>query len=231
MDNPAPWRVLDAPAPGSPPTGPDETPPTASDGLANRTAILVALVGAVAIAVAAGVVAMTSIGQPVDSSGASVIETSSDGPDGGPEIVVEVSGAVRSPGVFRLPSGARVADAIEAAGGYGPRVDVERATAALDLAARLVDGATVDVPSRDDPVTTPGAGGGTGGSGGGGGLINLNTASASELEALPGIGPVTAQKILDARAERPFSSVDELRERGLVGEKTFDKLRDLVGVG
>ncbi len=172
---------------------------------------------------------MTSSGGTTEESGGSLIETPpSGGAGGGLEIVVEVSGAVRNPGVYRLPATARVADAIEVAGGYGPRVDAERAAAALDLAAHVSDGATVAVPSRDDPVPTPGL---PGGGGSGGGLVNLNMASAGELETLPGIGPVTAQKIIDARAERPFASVGELRERGLVGEKTFEKLRDLVTVG
>ncbi len=237
MDNPAPWRVLDAPAPGAAPAvshgaSPPGLPgggPSPTDGLANRTAIVVALIGAVAIAAAAGALAIAGPGAAPDGPAGAAIEAAPDGVSDGSEVVVEVSGAVRSPGVYKLPSTARVADAIEAAGGYGPRVDVERATGALDLAALLVHGGTVNVPSRDDPVAAPGGGGNAGG--GGDHLVNLNTASASELEALPGIGPVTAQKILDARAERPFASLDELRERELVGEKTFEKLRDLVTVG
>ena len=69
-----------------------------------------------------------------------------------------------------------------------------------------------------------------GGGGSEGRLVDLNTASESELDALPGVGPVTVGKILDARAERPFASVDELRERKLVGAAPFEKLRDLVTV-
>ena len=195
-------------------------------GIANRTAVVVALVGAVVIAGAAGVLAISGSSGSVGIDSGTLIDGASGQPDLGSEIVIEVSGAVRNPGVYHLPSTARVADAIEAAGGYGPRVDVARAADALDLAAHLVDGATVAVPSRDDPPS--GAGSGSTGSGSGPGLVNLNTASSSELEALPGIGPVTAQKIIDARTERPFASIDELRERGLVGEKTFERLRDLI---
>jgi competence protein ComEA len=224
VDNQAPWRILEAPVPGSE-RAPDAGP-AAAGGIANRTAVVVALVGAVAIAVAAGTLALSGSVGSVGIDGAGLIGGASASTAAGVDIVIEVSGAVRNPGVYRLPASARVADAIEAAGGYGPRVDVDRATAALDLAAHLVDGATVAVPSRDDPVVAAGASAGAGGSGNS--LVNLNTATSSELEALPGIGPVTAQKIIDARTERPFASVDELRERDLVGEKTFERLRDLV---
>jgi competence protein ComEA len=119
-------------------------------------------------------------------------------------------------------------------------VDVDRVGQELNLAETLTDGQQVRVPSRDDPATASGGGAsgnaaGTGGSGsgsGGGaaGLVNLNSATQAELEALPGIGPVTATKIIAAREETPFRSVDELRDRGLVGEKTFGQLQALVSV-
>lgn len=194
------------------------------------------LIGGVALVVAVG------------GSGGATIE----GPGVGPaasaspsleaafgEIVVDVTGAVSNPGLYHLATGARVGDAIDAAGGFGPRVDVDRVGRELNLAATLNDGDQVRVPSRDDPSPAPGGGaggpGGPGGSGaggsGGGGLIDLNTASQAELEELPGIGPVTAQKIIAAREESAFRTVDELRERGLVGEKTFEDLRALVTAG
>jgi competence protein ComEA len=225
VDNPTPWRVLDG---ANQPATRDGQPAPAS-GLTNHVAIVAALIGAVAIAGVSGYLVLTNPGGSAIVSGGPIVEGSGDPTAGGPEIVVEVSGAVRSPGVYRLPPTARVADAIDAAGGYGPRVDAVAATAALDLAAHLSDGATVSVPSRDDPTAPPG-GGGTGATARGG-LINLNTATVSELDSLPGIGPVTARKIIDAREERPFSSIDELRERGVVGEKTFERLRELVTVG
>jgi len=153
-------------------------------------------------------------------------------------LVVDVQGAVARPGVIHLPTGSRVGDAIAAAGGFGPRVAADRVGRELNLAALLRDGDQVVVPSRDDGGAAAGSGGG-GGSGGssgpsgaqaGSGPIDLNRATASELDALPGIGPVTANKIIAAREERPFASVDDLRSRKVLGAATFDKIKDLVVV-
>jgi competence protein ComEA len=152
-------------------------------------------------------------------------------------IVVEIVGAVRQPGVFKLPVGSRIGDLVQAAGGYGPRLDATRASLDLNLAAKLADGDRVVVPSRDDTAsstsgTAPGGGSGSGPSAGVGGaaVVDLNRATSAELEALPGIGPVTAGKIITSREEQPFTAVDDLRTRKLVGAKTFDGLKDLVSV-
>ncbi len=192
---------------------------------------LVVLLGAAAVAIAAG----TLPGGPPPPAGGVLVDPSGLAEDDA-EIVVDVAGAVVSPGVYHLPAGSRVADAVAAAGGYGPRVDAARAAAELNLAAILADGTRVIVPSRDDAGESAATGGGDAGSGAAGagegsaGLVDLNHATQAELEALPGIGPVTATKIIDSRSADPFTSVDDLRARKLVGAKTFESLRALVTV-
>jgi competence protein ComEA len=140
-------------------------------------------------------------------------------------LVVDVEGAVLRPGVIELPAGSRVADAIEAAGGYGPHVDLVAAAAQVNLAADLRDGQQIVVPLVG--ASTAGGGGG----GGAGGLVDLNRASPEELDALPGIGPVTVQKIVAARTEQPFASLEEMVTRKVLTNAQVDKIRDLVTVG
>ena len=138
-------------------------------------------------------------------------------------VVVDVVGKVSNPGVYRLPSGSRVADAVQAAGGVLPGVDLS----ALNLAAPLSDGEQVAVGVPGAPAV---AAAGTG-SGAGAGPVNLNTASAAQLDALPGVGPVLAQHILDWRtAHGQFTSVDQLREVSGIGEAKFADLKPLVTV-
>jgi competence protein ComEA len=194
------------------------------------------VLAAVGVAIAIGGLA---VAVALGSSGTAVVTgpgnaLASDAADlGSGELVVDIAGAVVVPGVYHLPAGSRIGDAIHAAGGFSPRVDAERVGAELNLAATLTDGQQVRVPSRDDDQVGSGGGGNaTGTPGGGTGpLIDLNSATQAELESLPGIGPVTAGKIIASRTEAPFRTVDELRERGLVGEKTFDTVRPLVIVG
>lgn len=238
-----PWRVLEDPG-ERPRQG--EVVEAARGGIPRSTLLMGT--GAVALAVLAfglafGVGANGSVvidgGMPLASP--AIVGAVDDGTaqSADTEVVVEIVGAIGRPGVFRLPAGSRVGDLVEAAGGYGSRVDAERASRELNLAAPLQDGDQVRVPSRDDDVaavpavgSNPGSGGASSGTGpeGGPGLVDLNQATSAELEALPGIGPVTAAKILASRDERPFGSVEELRGRGLLGEKTYEKVRDLVTV-
>ena len=140
-------------------------------------------------------------------------------------LVVDVEGAVVRPGILELPADSRVADAIAAAGGYSAQADLAAAAAQVNLAAALRDGQQIVVP-----LIGATAGGGSGG-GGVGGLVDLNAASPEELDALPGIGPVTVQKIVAARAEQPFTSLDELVTRKVLTNAQVDKIRDLVTLG
>lgn len=143
------------------------------------------------------------------------------------DIVVHVAGKVAAPGVLTLPSGSRVVDAIDAAGGAESGVDL----APLNLARVLTDGEQVLV-GVEAPPPPPGGGSGGGGSAGGtGGLVDLNSATAADLDTLPGIGPTLAQRILDWRTENGrFSAVEELREVTGIGERTFADLEPLVTV-
>ncbi len=144
-------------------------------------------------------------------------------------LLIDVEGGVAEPGIAELPSDARVGDAIAAAGGYAEDADILAAAAALNLAAPLSDGQQVYVPIIG--VAQAPSGGTSGGAGGGGaGLVNLNTATPEQLDALPGIGPVTVQKIVAARQEKPFGALEELVERKVLNNGQLDKVRDLVTV-
>jgi competence protein ComEA len=141
-----------------------------------------------------------------------------------PSVVVDVGGRVRRPGLVTLPLGSRVADALRAAGGALRQRDL----VSLNLAAKVTDGELLLVGV---PGAGTGAGAGGGGSAGTSGPVNLNTATADELDALPGIGPVLAQHILDFRsAHGGFRSVDQLRDVSGIGDSTFADLAPLVTV-
>ena len=141
-------------------------------------------------------------------------------------VVVDVVGAVRQPGLYRLGTASRIADAIARAGGATGKADL----AQVNLAAPLADGEQVVVPRRGSPGA-PASGGGANSTGGAepSAPVQLSTATLEQLDSLPGIGPVTAQKILDYREKHgAFRTVDELDAIPGIGPARLDQLRDLV---
>jgi competence protein ComEA len=140
-------------------------------------------------------------------------------------VLVDVAGWVRHPGVYEFAPGSRVMDAIDAAGGARPGAMLE----ALNLAAPLTDGTQILVPREGEAAVAPPTAAGSGSVAGA--LVNINTASATELEALPGIGEVIAQRIVDFRtAEGPFASVDQLLDVSGIGDAILESIRELVTV-
>ena len=157
-------------------------------------------------------------------------------PGGGAEAAlrVHVGGAVASPGVYEVDAGSRVEDAVEAAGGLAEGA----APDALNLARPLADGEQVIVPTLEEVEQSAAAGSALGAASGAGGAspasgkVNLNTAGADELDALPGIGPATAEKIVaDRQSNGPFADVEDLKRVSGIGDKKFAQLVDLVCVG
>jgi competence protein ComEA len=141
-------------------------------------------------------------------------------------IVVHITGAVPRPGVYALPKGARVQDGISAAGGFLAEAD----KSGINLARELEDGEQLDIPFVEGfspvvatPVETfiPTSD-----------LININTATAAELDTLPGIGPTTAQKIIEYRETNgPFATIDDIIKVSGIGPTTFNRIKDLITVG
>lgn len=148
------------------------------------------------------------------------------------DVVVHVVGAVMRPGVYALAPGSRVADAVDMAGGALGNAALQ----SLNLARLLADGEQVYVPTTDEVAagvaSAPAAAGSTGGGVSADGMIDINRASAAELDGLPGVGPSTAQKIVDDReANGPFATPEDLMRVPGIGAKKFDALKDLVTCG
>ena len=220
MDTSAPWRELEASEQGPGETQTRSRPSTLRLMLAATSVLLLGSLALLAI------VELRPGGQVQVITGRS--EAAGTGAVGSQAmVVVQVAGAVVRPGVYTLPAGSRVGDAIHAAGGYSPDVDPRAAESQLNLAAKLQDAQSIVVPRRGDPAS---GSSGAGESAAPGGLLNLNDATSAQLDALPGIGPATAAKIIASREQLPFASIDDLVTRKLVSASTLAKFRDQVTV-
>ncbi len=151
-----------------------------------------------------------------------ILEGSSEAAVG--EIIVHVDGAVKLPGVYRLKSGSRVNDAIASAGGLTQAVD----SSEINLAAKITDGQKLHIAAVGETSSTSAGGTGTTKSTVGStpsNQISINSASQAQLESLPAVGPVMAQKIINGR---PYNSIDELVSKKVVSKSTFEKIKDLI---
>lgn len=190
---------------------------------------LVGLVALLAVTLGgAGLWYVRSLPRPVEvaaaPSGGTASAPASASPSPEVVVLVDVAGWVHRPGVYEFTEGARVIDAIDAAGGARSGALLE----ALNLAAPLTDGIQILVPreGQESVAPAPVTGGAVAG-----GLVNVNSAMATELEELPGIGEVIAQRIIDYRTENgPFATVDELLDVSGIGDAILESIRELVTV-
>lgn len=215
----------------------DALPVEPSQLVAGAVVVLVVLVGGISWVVSGGRGSGISGGtaatlpQAGSASESPPTESPTSSEPAAEDIVVHVSGAVARPGLVRLPATARAAQALEAAGGTTPEADLDR----LNLAARIADGERLHVPRRGEVVHEElRAGPDSGGAGAAGARappVHLNTATVEQLDALPGIGPATAQAIVDHRARHgPFRSVAQLLQVKGIGEAKLAVLRSKVRV-
>jgi competence protein ComEA len=192
-------------------------------GLLLVAALLVGARFVVRAGTPSGAAAPAIVGSAEDPAGAASPSAAGAVPGASPRLVVYVVGAVRRPGLYNVPHGSRVADAVARAGGVTRKAD----PAALNLAAPVADGQQVLVPARLPRAVAAAQGAPVPGVPAG--PIQLSSATAEQLDSLPGIGPATAQKILDYRAEHgAFRSVEELDEVPGVGPTRVEQLRGLV---
>ncbi|TEU02954.1 ComEA family DNA-binding protein [Candidatus Woesebacteria bacterium] len=192
-----------------------------------RFQILFFLIGAILI----GLGLLLVKDSRITSSKIEVLESTTEGLGEDLEIVVEVAGAVEKPGVYKLTKGVRIEDALISAGGISADADRLWMERSLNRAAKLIDGQKIYIPRKDEQisgVSTSNSGGyQTISSSQGSGLVNVNAASQKELESLWGIGPVTAQNIVE---QRPYSSVEELLTKKILKSNVYERNKDKLSV-
>ena len=192
-----------------------------------RFQILFFLVGAILI----GLGFLLAKDSRITSPKIEVLESTTERPGESLEVVVEVVGAVEKPGVYKLTKGVRIEDALISAGGISADADRLWMERSLNRAAKLIDGQKIYIPRKDEQisgVSTSNLGGyQTISSSQGSGLVNVNAASQKELESLWGIGPVTAQNIIE---QRPYSSVEELLTKKILKSNVYERNKDKLSV-
>lgn len=159
-----------------------------------------------------------------------VFDTQSVSSSGSGSLRVDVAGAVNKPGVYTFPVSSRVDDAINAAGGLADDADGEWLSKQLNRAAKLVDGGKIYIPGKAEKQVSTGQVAGIAAVGvveAGNTKVQLNHATQAELEALPGIGPATATKIINGR---PYQTIEELRTKKIMGAAAFDKVKDMIAL-
>lgn len=148
--------------------------------------------------------------------------------DSEPTLVVDVEGAVEKPGVYKLSEGSRMQDALEKAGGMTKEADTELVAKQINLATKLTDSAKVYIPFKGESTSPLRQGSeGQASTTGSESLLNINSVSSKDLDSLPGIGEVTAGKIVNGR---PYTSLDELVKKKIVSQKVFDQIKDKITV-
>lgn len=195
--------------------------------LANKYPVLLALVGLIFILIGVFITILK------DNSEKGVIleeaVSTSATVTSGKQVIVDVSGSVLHPGVYLLKGEARIQDALIEAGGLSENADRNYISKNINLAAKVADGAKIYIPRIGEGITstTRSTSSGQAGSvvGDVSGLININTASGAELDPLPGIGPKTAQKIIDGR---PYNSIEDLFNKKIVGSKVYGDIKDKI---
>lgn len=141
-------------------------------------------------------------------------------------ISVDISGSIKTPGVYKLKDGDRIEDAIEAAGGFSENANQEYISKYINLAQKLVDGSKVYIPKVGEQIPIRGQAGSVSGVSTAS-SVNINNATQAELEALPGIGPVTASKII---SDRPYQKIEELLSKKVVSKSVFEKIKNSIAV-